>query len=129
MKLSVCIIAVFMSISASACASAHRANERDTMLITEAEIAASGAETAYDAVKMLRGNFLSYRGKTTLLRDSTSSSLTVVFLDDQEFGPILTLKSIPASHVTLIRLFRSWEATTRYGTGKMGGVIAVETKH
>jgi hypothetical protein len=125
----VLFVSIVFSLSLSGCASAHRAGEKDTMLITEAEIASSGAETAYDAVKILRGNFLSYRGKTTLLRDSTSSSMPVVYLDDQEFGPILTLKTIPASHVTLIRLYRSWEATTKYGTGKVGGVIAVETKH
>lgn len=98
-------------------------------VITEEEIAASRAENAYDAVKLLRANFLSYRGKTTLSRDSTSSSLPTVYLDDQAFGPILTLRSIPAGQISAIRLYRSWEAPTRFGAGNMGGVIAVETKH
>lgn len=104
-------------------------SDPDTSVITETEIAASHAENAYDAVKLLRGNFLSYRGKTTLSRDSTSSSMPTVYLDDQAFGPILTLRSIPAGQIFTIRLYRSWEATTKYGAGNMGGVIAVETKH
>jgi hypothetical protein len=126
---SLLLAVTVVSLSSLACASAHPSNEKDTMVITQDEIAASGAQTAYDAVKILRGNFLSYRGKTTLHRDSTSSSLPTVFLDDQEYGPILTLKQIPASHVILIRLYRSWEAPTKFGSGNMGGVIAIETKH
>jgi hypothetical protein len=103
--------------------------DRDNSVITEPEIAASHAENAYDAIKLLRGNFLSYRGRNSLSRDSTSSAFPTVYLDDQAFGPILTLKSIPAGQIFSIRLYRSWEATTKYGAGNMGGVIAVETKH
>lgn len=119
-----------LSLLASACVHASaQARDHDNLVITEEEIVASRAETAYDAVKLLRGNFLSYRGKTTLQRDSTSSSLPTVFLDEQEYGPLLTLRSIPASHVFAIRLYRSWEATTKYGARNMGGVIEVVTRH
>jgi hypothetical protein len=38
------------------------------------------------------------------------------------------LRNIPASDVAVIRLYRSWEATTKFGAGKMGGVIAVTTR-
>lgn len=119
-----------LPLMASACVHAPPgATDHDNLLITEEEIVASRAETAYDAVKLLRGNFLSYRGKTTLQRDSTSSSLPTVFLDEQEYGPLLSLRSIPASHVFAIRLYRSWEATTKYGARNMGGVIDVVTRH
>ena len=120
-----------LSLAASACTRARPETDanRDSSVITEDEIVASRAVTAYDAVKLLRGNFLSYRGKTTLSRDSTSSSLPTVYLDDQAFGPIQSLRSIPANHVVAIRLYRSWEATTKFGAGNMGGVIAVETRH
>ena len=51
-----------------------------------------------------------------------------LYVDDQAYGPISSLKTIPAIHITSIRLYRAWEATTKYGQGNMGGVIAVSTK-
>jgi outer membrane cobalamin receptor len=49
-------------------------------------------------------------------------------VDGQEYGPIGTLRNIPASEISTIRLYRSWEATTKFGTGNMGGVIAITTR-
>lgn len=98
-------------------------------LITSDEIEASNTAstaTAYDVVKKLRGNFLSYRGRTSL--KNTSSPDPTVYLDEQAFGPISSLRNILASQIAYIRLYRSWEATTKYGMGNMGGVIAVTTK-
>jgi hypothetical protein len=46
-----------------------------------------------------------------------------------EFGQIASLRTIPASQVSTIRLYRAWEAATKFGTGNMGGVIAVTTRH
>lgn len=100
--------------------------EYNSSLITEQEIVASGAQTAYDAIKKLRSNFLASRGRTTL--NNTSSDDPTVYVDDQIFGPLNTLQQIPANQVFEIRLYRAWEATTKYGTGNMGGVIAVFTR-
>lgn len=97
-------------------------------VITEDEIAAisASASTAYDVIKKLRANFLSYRGKTSMI--GTSNADPTVYVDDQAYGPISSLRSIPASQVTSIRIYRSWDAMTKYGQGNMGGVIAVNTK-
>lgn len=95
-------------------------------VITAEEIEASQAANAYDAIKKLRGNFLSYRGRTSL--NGTSSPDPFVFVDDQAFGPIASLKTIPAIQVETIRLYRAWEAQTKFGRGLMGGAIAVHTK-
>jgi TonB-dependent Receptor Plug Domain len=95
-------------------------------VITEDEIAASSAANAFEVVRKLRANFFSSRGKTSLI--GTSSSDPTVYVDDQAYGPISSLRTIPASQITSIRLYRSWEATTKYGMGNMGGVIAVATK-
>lgn len=94
--------------------------------ITEEEIVASSAANAYEVVRKLRANFLSFRGRTTLL--GTSSPDPTVYVDEQAFGPVSSLRTIPASQITRIRLYRSWEATTKYGAGNMGGVIAVSTR-
>ena len=95
-------------------------------LITEAELAASNSMNAYDAVQKLRGNFLSDRGKTTIL--GSSPSKPTVFVDGMQFGEIESLRTISVTVVQSIRLYRAYEAQQRYGKGVMGGVIEVTTK-
>jgi hypothetical protein len=99
----------------------------NSQIITEDEIVASRATTAYEAVQKLRANFLTYRGETSLSK-SRSQPYPTVYLDGQEFGPIATLRNIPASQVATIRLYRAWEATTKYGARNMSGVIEVSTR-
>src|ERR1700674_4736560 len=100
----------------------------DTQLITEDEIEASRAPTAYEVIQRLRANFLSYRGETSFDRNK-SQPYPTVYVDGQEYGPLSSLRNIPASQVATIRLYRAWEATTKFGTGNMGGVIAITTRH
>jgi len=99
----------------------------NSQLITEDEIEASRGSSAYDVIQQLRANFLSYRGETSFNK-SRSSPYPTVYVDGQAFGPITTLKTIPAIQIASIRLYRSWEATTKFGTGNMGGVIEINTK-
>ncbi|MDP9200314.1 MAG: hypothetical protein M3P26_00055 [Gemmatimonadota bacterium] len=113
----------------SVCSAPRLAPERipNSQLIREDEIVASLGTTAYEFIHNLRPNFLSYRGETSFDR-RTSRPYPNVYVDDQAFGPILILHSIPAADVSTIRLYRSWEAMTRYGTGNGGGVIAISTR-
>ena len=113
---------------APACAPARTAHgSPDSQLITEDEIEASRAPNAYEVIQKLRANFLTYRGETSFDR-SKSQPYPTVYIDGQEFGPISSLRNVPASQVATIRLYRSWEATTKFGTGNMGGVIALTTR-
>jgi len=116
-------------IATFACAPTQTVSRRgqDSQLITEEEIEASRAPTAYEVIQKLRANFLSYRGETSLDRRK-SQPYPTVYVDGQEFGQLSSLRTIPASQVATIRLYRSWEATTKFGTGNMGGVIAVTTR-
>ena len=98
--------------------------DRDT--ITEDEIASSSAVNAYEAVQRLRGNFLSNRGKTTIL--GKSSALPIVYLDGVRYGEVQSLRNISASQVQAIRLYRAYDAQQKYGNDVMGGVIEVTTK-
>ena len=100
---------------------------QDSQIITEEEVEASRAPTAFEVIQRLRANFLSYRGETSFNRN-TSRPYPVVYVDGQEFGPIASLRNIPASQVSTIRLYRSWEATVKFGTGYMCGVIAITTR-
>jgi outer membrane cobalamin receptor len=99
----------------------------NSQLITEDEIVASRASTAYDVIHKLRANFLTNRGETSLYRSQTNPYPTV-YVDGQEFGPISTLSSIPADQVSMIRLYRVSEASTKYGAHNLGGVIAITTR-
>ena len=98
--------------------------DRDTIM--EDEIAATTAINAYEIVQKLRGNFLSNRGKTTIL--GRSSPMPMVYVDGVRYGEIPSLRNISATTVQSIRLYRAWEAQQRYGNDVMGGVIEVTTK-
>jgi hypothetical protein len=91
----------------------------DSSVITHEEIAGSLASNAYDAVLKLRSNFLMSRGATGLRNGA--ARLPTVFVDGIEHGPVSSLRVIPVSAVEEIRLLRSWEATTLFGTGHMAG--------
>jgi outer membrane cobalamin receptor len=107
--------------------SVRSSEDSKSQLITEDEIEASRAPTAYEVIQRLRPGFLTYRGETSFDK-SKSHPYPTVYVDGQEYGPIGTLRNIPASEISTIRLYRSWEATTKFGTGNMGGVIAITTR-
>ena len=100
----------------------------DSQVITEDEIVASHATNAFEVIHKLRGNFLTSRGQTSLNR-TNANTYPVVYVDDQEFGPISTLSSIPAEQISMIRLYRVSEANAKYGTHNLTGVIAITTRH
>jgi hypothetical protein len=121
--------AVVASLALEACAHAAPSTARrgyQAQVITEVEIVEANVANAYDAIKKLRANFLTYRGKTTF-RGAGAPEPTV-YLDDQPYGGISSLRTIRAGQIAEIRLYRSWEATTKFGTGNMDGVIAVTTR-
>jgi hypothetical protein len=98
----------------------------DREIITQDEIEASRGSSAYDVIRKLHGNFLSYRGRTSI--KDTVTSMPMVFMDDQVYGPISVLSNIPASQIAEIRLYRAWEATIKYGSGLPGGAIAIYSR-
>ena len=98
----------------------------DSQLITEEEVEASRGTNAFEVIRKVRANFLTYRGETSVR--GQSRPYPTVYLDDQEFGPIEALRTIPAGQISSIRLYRSWEAGTKFGAHNTGGVIAISTK-
>lgn len=100
----------------------------NSQVITEDEIIASRAANAFEVIHKLRSNFLSNRGQTSLNRNQ-SNPYPTVYLDDQEFGPISSLSTIPAAQITMIRLYRVSEANAKYGSHNLSGVISIYTRH
>jgi hypothetical protein len=99
---------------------------RDRRVITRADIEAVQVETAYDLVKRYRADFLRSRGATSLTQRSTPYA--AVFLDELEFGTIESLRQIPANQIGEVRFYESTEAQTKFGSGRMGGVIAITSR-
>src|SRR4051812_42031317 len=103
---------------------------RNSNVITEQEIVASGVSNSYEAVERLRPNFLQGRGNSrakALVSDTTTgrrmeertlntnSSYPNIYIGNQRQGDISYLRQLPANTVSLIRFFKASEATTRFG--------------
>ena len=100
----------------------------DPMVITEDQIAQVHATNAYDAVSHLHGEFLVSRGRQS--SDPNSPPMPVhVYIDDSFYGDVSMLRDIPAVDIAAIRLYQSYEAQYKFGSGHPGGVIQVITKH
>jgi len=121
------VVSAVVSLGVAGCAHLPAQEAHTPNVITAEQIEASQSVTAYEAIQKLQPNFLVARGPTSL--SGTSSAFPNVWLDDVPYGPLATLKDIPAQNVALIRMYRAWEATYKFGTGNMGGVIEVFTKH
>jgi outer membrane cobalamin receptor len=117
---------LLLSLVLGACAQAGQTGGRDTNVISEAEIDASGGTTAYDVIQKVRSNFLSDRGKTTLA--GAAPNKPSVFVDGVHFGEISALRNVSARQLASIRLYRAWEAQQKYGSGFVGGVIELTTR-
>lgn len=104
-----------------ACASTTETNSarQSTNTLTAAEIAASTARSAFEAVDLLRPQWLRTRGGTYL---------PAVYLDNTKYGEIDALRNIPAANIAEMQYLSSNDATTRFGTGHVGGAILVKTK-
>ena len=100
----------------------------DPMVITEDQIASLHAANAYEVVRSTHGNFLHSRGRES--NDPNVPPIPVhVYVDDTYLGDISTLSGISTQVISEIRLYQSYEAQYKFGSGHMGGVIQVITKN
>jgi hypothetical protein len=112
-----------------ACASSKETTteRRSNYLITAEEIAASSARNAFDAVQLLRPNWLRMRGAAgSTLRGETIAP--VVYSDNVRLGGMENLSGIAAADIATIEYLSARDATTRFGTGHAGGAILVKSK-
>ena len=101
-------------------------SRRNSNLITAEEIAGASAKDAFEAVQLLRPQWLRTRGV------SSPSSLEAIevaaYVNSSRYGGVENLRSVPAANVIEIRYLNAADATTLYGTGNLGGAILVKTK-
>ncbi len=117
---------VLMPLLLLACASMPRPSQpHDRMVITGEELMGTHASTVYDAIRQLRPEFLNTRGRSSIM--SPAADVPRVFVDNMEMGDIEFLKSVNPSHVARVERLSPEQATTRWGTGYIGGAILVTT--
>ena len=124
-----------ISISLSACVSAHSATSAETMslkttptrnVLTAAEIVASKVSDAYQAVTQLRPDFLRRRSNSVTMTQARPIAMSV-YLDELPFGGIESLRSVPLERVRIIRYLSPFEADLRWGGSHPAGAILVTT--
>ena len=98
----------------------------DASVITEEEIDSAHAVTALEAVRKLRPMFLVSRGKVEF---GTPNALPNVYVDNQYYGDISTLRAISAASIETIKFYTGSEAQYKFGRGNVAGVIGIFTKH
>jgi len=110
------------------CASTQQAGStrRNPSVITAEEIAGSSVKDAFEAVQLLRPQWLRTRGV------SSTSSLEAIevatYVNGSRYGGVENLRNVPAANVIELRYLNATDATTLYGTGNLGGAIIVKTK-
>ena len=95
-------------------------------LITSEQLRAPAVSfmSADAAIRFLRPRWLRSRSGTPV----GGRNYAYVFMDGGPFGNIRTLPSLQASDIGEARFITAADATTRYGTGYPGGIIAIASR-
>jgi len=119
---------LFLLLLVSAChfvPSSGHGSQRN--VITQEEIEASTASNVYDLIAQLRGDFLKDRGKISIRTNQHERA--VVFLNDQEYGILETMRNIPITRISEIRYYPGTEAVNRFGAQYGGGVVFLVSRN
>ena len=90
-------------------------------VITRDELDSAGTVSVYDAIVRRHANFFRNRGPTSI--NSSSAPRAVVFMMEQPYGEIESLRSIPVEQVESIRYYSGTDAAAKFGKIYNGGVI------
>jgi hypothetical protein len=98
----------------------------DPNVITFEQIAASGETTILDVITKLHAEYLRDRGQTSII--SGTRDVPVVFLNQQEYGPLSTLNDFPAHDIEEVHFFPWHDAMIKFGRKYGGGVVQLITR-
>ena len=113
----------------AACATSSGSDQevrRNRNLITNEELATLPALSAYEAVQRLRPAWLQSRGPMS--GGAATRSYPHVMMDGMQMGDINTLRDLRTDNVQELRFISARDATTRFGTGYMAGIIEIITR-
>lgn len=123
MRLQTVLVAALLAACASAATT--RAPRGDPDVLAAEEIERSNVGTLHDAIQRLRPHFFFSRGRTSLRGANPRPAVIVNNVPQASFE---SLRAISATNVRYVRFLSAPEATTRFGTGYMAGVIEVVLK-
>jgi outer membrane cobalamin receptor len=106
--------------------SGRRFDPGNTNLITREQVDEYPNASAMELVQRLRPRFLQRRGQTSI--SNQHSPYPLVYVDGLRRGGVDELHSLPAMTIEAIEYISPADATTRWGTGHMAGVIHVTTR-
>ena len=121
-----CVAFVLLSACAAKTPTQSAESSRSRNLITASELSGVDAVNVFTAVQLLRPEWLRSRGAMSFTEPQ--GSLPTVYVDNIRYGEVATLNAIPIAGVSEIRYISGPDATTRWGTGVIGGVIEVVRK-
>jgi hypothetical protein len=110
-----------------ACGSSKSASQpgaaprRSGDVIMADELTSTAATNVYEAVQRLRPQWLT----SARIRRGGSGDEVQVYLDNNKYGTLTSLRSLSLGGVQQVRYYSASEATNRYGTGHTGGAIVV----
>ncbi len=109
-----------------ACATVpSRPASHDRTRVTGEELVATHAASVYEALRQIRPEFLRSRGISSI--QNPVAEVPRVFVDNVEMGDLEYLKLLNPGDVAEIQRLSAEEATTRWGTGYIGGALVVFT--
>lgn len=106
-------------------------------IVTAAEIEASGASSAWDAMRRLFTGVVRFdedpNGQPTRMWNRGASSISLrtdplVYVDGVRMGDFRLLEEMSAHTISTIEFLPPMEAATRYGTNAGQGVFRISTK-
>lgn len=107
-----------------------------SFVVTEERIRASGATTAWDALRRTvpMVHLRESRGAPARIQRRGSASIygddqPRVFVDDVRVHDLKQLASMPASDIATIEVLSGLDAATRFGGVSTSGAILIRTKH
>lgn len=123
-------ILMALTVAVGACASGGVAGDRaprgQQNVLTDEQIRAGSHQTAYDAVRSLRPSWL--RERPGSISNPEGAEVTVYMDGARMDGGANALRQVRADAIEHIQYMSPSDATTRFGTGHMGGAILVTSK-
>ena len=127
-RLAVLLVAVPLALSCTSGAgrSGRMAPPRhDANIISAEELAGVNASNLYDAIRLLRTEWLRRSAPTTLLPGAEYA--VAVYLDRVRFGDLESLRQLPVSSAVRVRYYSASEAQSEFGVSNLQGAIQVVT--
>jgi len=128
MRRRIVVASLFLSIAAAGChQQSGTGGHSSRNVISQEEIDSSNASNMYDLIARLRADFLKDRGAVSIKTNQRERA--VVFLNDQEYGILETMRNIPIGRISEVRYYTGIEAVGKFGSQYGGGVVLLVSRN